>query len=327
MGGSSSFGGSLTKEAHAHEIKTSVVVPAPPEFFASADIALKVEVSCSSACDLRDGTVKIVSRDGAVVKEAKLVTFDGKTNQTAEIEIKAPTKAGENAWKTLFPAQEKEGIKHAESSAQFSFTVKPHPTSMKVLDFPDPVAVGQEFSVKVGVKCSAGCKLANRGLGVYTANGAKVGTGVVGDVQLPGETALWLAELKLKAPEVEGRARWTVMFPKSDLEPPHDESSCFFDFGIGGHPDQVVTVEVVDRDTKLPVKDAQVLLRPTVYRGYAYSSRTNEAGVARIGAGREEYQLYVSGNGKEFFLPIVNVAGDMTIKAEVFVQERHPWDY
>jgi len=305
----------VTAEVEAHETTTSMAKAPLAEVHGSTDMALKVKVSCSSGCDLWGGTVKITAQDGAVAKEAVLVSFDGSANQTDEFMVKAPFEPGEYTWTALFPARERKGILHEESSAPFSFVVKQHATSAEVWDVPSPIAVGEEFRINVGVKCSAHCNLAGQGIEIYDHQGAKVATGALGDVPRPGTPALYWAEVDLKAPGIEGRHRWTVKFPEPDLELTHEEASCAFAFVTGRQPECVVTIQVVDKDTETPNENAQVRLRPRMYRGSTYLTRTDEGGVARLKVPRGTYQLYVWGDEYEKIVPSVKVDSDLTIKA------------
>jgi hypothetical protein len=86
----------------------------------------------------------------------------------------------------------------------------------------------------------------------------------------------------------------------------------------------VVTIEVIDAETQTAMKDADVVLRPLIYRGNAYRSRTDDGGVARLSVPKDEYQLYVSGDGKEYFLPTVEIVSDITIKAELLIPNFDP---
>ena len=72
----------------------------------------------------------------------------------------------------------------------------------------------------------------------------------------------------------------------------------------------MVTVEAIDKDTKAPIKNAQVILHP--YRGY-----TDEYGVASAMVPKDGYELYVSKYDYEEFQTTIEVAGDVTIKAEL----------
>jgi hypothetical protein len=317
----------VTGEVEAHETSMSMVKAALAELNAGTDIPLKVRVSCSSACDLRGKIVRIITQDAVVTKEIELVTFDEAVNETDEFVVKAPIEPGEYMWTAVFPAQEKEGVLHEESSVPVSFIVKPHATSIAVWDVPSPIASGDEFRIKVGVKCSADCELTGEEVEIYDHEGAKVATGTLGDVPSSGATALSCAEVELKAPSIESRYRWTVRFPKPDLELPHEEASCTFAFATARQPEHVVTIEAIDKDTRTPIKNAHVLLRPRLYRGCHYRNRTDDGGVARVSVPKGDYQLYVKGDYKRIYLPTVKVASDVTIKAELSVIEREWWEY
>ena len=301
----------MTEEIQAHETSTSMVQAAPTELAAGVDIALRVKVSCPSACDLRGKIVKIIAQDAVVAKEIYLTQFY-EINETDTLIVKAPTKPGEYTWTAVFPAQEKEGVLHEESSTPFSFIVKPHATSMAVWDVASPIVFNAKFKLKVGVRCSADCKLTDKQIEIYDQEGAKVATEKLGDVPWPGTNTLYWAEVELKAPGTEGYYRWEVKFPKLDLELPHEEASCTFGFATARPPEHMVTVEVIDKDTKTPIKNADILLHP--YRGY-----TDERGMARLMVPKGEYELYVSKNEYETFQTTVKVASDVAVKAELLV--------
>ena len=303
----------MAGKVKAHETSVSMAKSALAELNAGTDMALEVKVSCPSACDLRGKIVKIVAQDAAVVKEIQLTDFEGTGNETDEFVVKAPIKPGGYTWTAVFPAQEKEGVLHEESSAAFSFIVKPHATSMAVWDVPSPIAFGDEFRIKVGVRCSANCRLTDKKIEIYDNEGAKVATGTLGGVPWSATSALYWAEVDLEAPGMEGYYRWEAKFPKPDLELPHEGASYTFAFGTARPPEHLVTVEVIDKDEKTPIKNAHVLLHP--YRGY-----TDERGMAKIGVTKGEYKLWISKEDRyETFQTTVKVASDVAVKAELLV--------
>ncbi len=85
-----------------------------------------------------------------------------------------------------------------------------------------------------------------------------------------------------------------------------------------------MTIEVVDKDTKTPIKNAHVRLRPHMYRGSTYLTHTDEGGVARLDVPRGNYQLYVWDDRYEKILPTVKVGSELTIKAELS-DPLHSW--
>jgi hypothetical protein len=56
-------------------------------------------------------------------------------------------------------------------------------------------------------------------------------------------------------------------------------------------PDHVVTVEVIDKDSKTPLSNAFVTLLPS--GGFPYRNRTDDAGVARVSVPKGAYKLYI----------------------------------
>jgi hypothetical protein len=199
--------------------------------------------------------------------------------------------------------------------------VKAHETSITVWDVPSPTAFGTEFRIKVGVKCSAECKLTGKEIEIYDHEGVKVATTTLGDVPWPATSALYWTEVELKAPSIEGRYRWTVKFPEPDLELPHERASRTFTFGVARQPEHVITIEVIDEDTKASLKDAHVLLRPTIYKGYHYRVRTDGSGMAKVSMPKGDYQLYASQGDKEAGRRI-KVNGDATIRIELLPAEK-----
>lgn len=307
------------EEANVHNITLSMAKAPAAEVDAGAIIGLQARVSCPSACDLRGKIVRIMTQDAVVVKEIHLTQYYD-INETDTLIVKAPTKPGVYTWTAVFPAQEKEGVLHQESSAPFSFTVKSHhATSMAVWDLASPIAVGDRFRMKVGVKCSADCRLTDKQIEIYDHEGAKVATEKLGDVPWPDTGTLYWAEVELESPGTEGYYRWTVKFPEPDLEPPHGAAAHTFAFRSVRPPERAVTVEVLDKDTKTPIKNADVLLHP--YRGC-----TDERGIARLMVPEGKYKLYVSKNKYRTLQKTVKAAGDVTIKAKLLPRPPRPAD-
>jgi hypothetical protein len=300
----------VTEEIQAHKTRASMAKAGLAELDAGSAMALKVRIACSSACDLRGTIVKIITQDATVVEKIELVSFDEAANETDEFVVKAPTKPGKYTWTAVFAAQEKQGLLHEESSATFSFIVKPHTTSIAVWDVPSPIAFGHEFRIKVGVNCSAECRLTNQKIEIYDHEGVQVATGTLGASPWSATGALYWAEVELKAPGTAGLYTWTVKFPQPDLELAHEGAAYTFAFLTASPPEHVVTVEVIDQDAKTPIKDAYVLLHP--YRGYS-----DECGVTKLYVPKGKYELQVLRHHYKDLQTTVEVASDLAVKAEL----------
>ncbi len=304
----------MTEQVQSHSTKIEMLLPVPSQVEAGADIPLKIKVTCASGCDLQGLTVQIVGPDAAVLKEMALTGLDGTTNMTDEFVIKAPTLPGEYTWTATFPAQEKEGVLHAASSAPFAFTVKPHETSITVWDIPSPIGFGAEFRAKVGVRCSAGCALAGQKIQVHDHAGAVAGVGALGDTPWSDSGALYWTEVTLAAPVTEGVYNWSVKFSRPDLELPHEPATDTFAFATARPPEHAVTVKVVDQATRKPLKYALVSF---LSQGAPYRNRTDDAGMTHLSVPTGEYKVYVSMRDYLDWETTTQVSGDVTIHAEL----------
>ncbi len=297
-------------QVYEHETSISMVAPYPAAVDAGTEMALNVSVSCSEGCDLRGKTVEIIADQGDVIGEIELAELGETANETGEFVVKAPTAPGSHTWAAVFRAHEKQDVLHKECSAPFTFTVKPHVSSIAVWDISSPIVVDTKFKVKVGVRCSIDCSLAGSMIEIYDQEGGKVGSGELGGDPWKGTNALYWTEVDLAAPSTEGYYTWQAKFPKPNLALAHEAASFTFGFITARQPEHQVKVDVIDKNTKNPIDGAYVLMSP-------YRNHTNEDGVATVGVARGEYELQVSKPDYRPFQTTVNVCGDMVIRAEL----------
>ena len=295
----------------------SLIEPAS-QVVAGSDLVLKVKVACPVKCNLQRGKIRVADDSGAIVKEVQLASFDESANETVEFAVQTPNNPGVYTWIVAFTAEEKDGILHEESAVPFSFVVKPHTTSMVVWDVPSPIVLNSKFAIKVGVKCSAECKLAGQAITICDHEQTPVATARLSDAVLSASSPLHWAEVELQAPGAEGYFDWTARFAKPDLELAHEGASSSFSFGIVQPPEHVVTVEVIDHVEKTPIANAQVILHP-------YQGICDEHGIARIWVTKGEYKLWILINEKYLkYRTKVNVASDIEIKAELLAAPEDP---
>lgn len=197
-----------------------------------------------------------------------------------------------------------------------------HGVDVTVSAVPSNVVIGEEFSIRVGVQCSAGCNTAGQEVEVYDHLGTRLVTARLG--QTPGTEGSSAVTVTLRAPSVEGRYRWTVEYLASDLEVPHEEARSTFAFAAATRSEHVVTVEALTKEDGEPIPEARLVLRPHVYQGSRYSSRTDETGVGRVHVPKGVYQLYVTGGLHEKLVPTVVVDDDVTIQV-VLTEPIHSW--
>jgi hypothetical protein len=303
----------------AHGRRICAVEVSPSQVDAGAELTLAVRVSCPNCCDLAGQSVSIRKRNGTELTSAPLSELDGERYVTSAITLRAPLEVGEHIYRAVLAAQEKDGVLHEETSAEFSFVVVPHEASVNVWGLPSAIAAGERFRFKVGVKCSAGCKLAGRKLSIFDHEGAQVAEAQLVDDVWPGTGALYFAEVEALAPLQIGDFEWRVETPGSD-EVPHAAGSCSFAVKIVSPPDHEVTVEAFDSEQQTPVKGAHVLLHP--YRAF-----TDESGVARVKVAGGRYTLVVSGFRYVAYEGVVDVTDDVTIRAELTSEPEGEEDY
>ena len=181
----------------------------------------------------------------------------------------------------------------------------PHGTSVVVWDVPSAIVAGERFRIKVGIKCSSGCHLANTDFGIYDEEGAQVVTGTLPDERWPGTTGLYVAEIELEAPAGEGLYTWSVRG--------HAEGFASFGVRVVSAPECLVRVEAVDHISQTPISGARVIMHP-------YQAVTDERGVAEVRVAKGAYKLFVSQTRYLTFALPVDVTADMTTRAELDVE-------
>jgi hypothetical protein len=301
---------------------------------AGAEMTLQGQVSCSPACDLRGHTLLVKDQAGADSGSVELTEFDGKTNGTREFVVKAPFKPGEYVWSAICPAVVKEDVSYPEASTPISFTVTAHATNVVAWDIPSAIVAGERFRIKVGMKCFNECDLTNSDFGIYdhglegsgigdpgSKEGRRVATGTLSGDCWPGTTGLYVAEVELEAPAAEGLYTWSVHGPSTGLGAsagsgvgiPHAEGSVSFGVRVVSHPEYLVTVETVDKESQTPLSGARVVMHP-------YKAVTDERGVAEMRVAKGAYKLFVSQTRYLTFGLPVEVDADMTARAELDVE-------
>ena len=277
----------MEEYTHDHEITISLVQEPPAEIAAGVDTVIVVQVVCSEGCDLRGNTGSVVTHEHELIKEFYINQFFG-VNQTDALLIRAPLDPGEYTWSIVYPEQEKDGIIHSEASVSATFTVmEQHQTSIAVWDVDSPVVSGELMKLKVGVRCSANCQLAGKEVVILDYQGTVVASETLGTDLWPNTTALYWTEVEFQPPAIEGIFTWSASFPEQNLEDSHFGSSTTFGFEIVKKPDCVISLEVTEQETGLPINGADVVLQP--YRG-----RTDNRGNARFEVANGYYQIYVT---------------------------------
>lgn len=282
---------------------------------AGAGMILHAEVSCTPPCDLRGHNLVIKDQAGTDAGIIELSEFDGEANSAGSLKIMAPLQPREYIWSALCPAYSTQDIFYAETSADISFTVKPHAIRVLAWDIPTAVVGGEKFNMKIGIKCSGDCQLANEEFGVedfeiYDHNGAEVATGRISGELWPGTAGLYFTEVELNAPASEGLYNWSVKCSGTVGEIPHAEGTASFGLRVVGPPEYLVSVEAIDKDRQTPMRGVRVVMHP-------YMGVSDENGIAKIRVAKGAYQLFVAQTSYLTLGLPVEVTEDMSVRAEL----------
>jgi hypothetical protein len=301
----------MTKNVKTHSANLELSEPAPAELSVGSDFVLQVKVSCPAGCDLGAMPLAVTGPDGQVA------TFGPGSDQEAapgevaprEIALTAPQQVGEHVWVVRFLPQERAGIRHEECTLPVHVRTMPHATSLAVWAVPSPVVMGEKFSIKVGAKSAAAFDLKGKKIAISNQAGAVIAQGNLGDAPWPGTSALYWTEVEMTAPEQEGMFWCAVNFAAADIETPHDAASSKFSVAIVRPPEHRLTVEVLEKDTKAPIEDAQVRLG-------AYRAATDPSGRAEVAMPKGTYDLTVWKVGYDAPSQIVDISDDISIQVE-----------
>jgi hypothetical protein len=308
------------KATRMHGRRNCAVEVSPSEVDAGAELTVTARVSCPNGFDLRGQSVSIREQNDTELATAELTEFDGATNATSAFILRAPLEVGEHIYRAVLAANEKDGVLQEETSTEFSFVARPHAMSVNVWGLPSAIAAGECFGLKVGIKCSAECKLAGRPLSIFDHEGAQVGEANLLDDVWPGTSALYFAEVEAQAPLTTGDHEWHAEAPGSEQGVPHAAGSFTFTIKVVRPPDHEVTVEAFDSEKQTPIKGAHVLLHP-------YRALTDERGMAKVRVAKGCYRLFVSGFQYIAHQSIIDVAGDVTTRAELTLEPEGEEDY
>ena len=296
---------------------TCTVEVSPDEADAGADITLNVEVAYSGKESLRAPRVSIRDGEGAELARAELTEAEDDNAYVAEdIVVAAPRSAGDCVYRAVVLAADKDGDWQEQASADVRFTVKAHAAALNTWDAPSAIVAGSRFKFMVGVRCSAGCRLAGQGLAIVDQQGAQVGEAKLGSEIWPETDALYVAEVEAEAPPSPGAHQWEVRTGTWDCELPHEAGAVAMSLRVVAAPDCEVTVEAVDKEQQTPIKDARVVIHP-------YRAVTDENGVARVKVTKGRYDIYVSAAKYVSISTSADVTADMITRAELDADR--PW--
>ena len=153
-----------------------------------------------------------------------------------------------------------------------------------------------------------------------TADFVTIGEGRPGETPWPGTSALYVADLELAAPAVEGTLAWSACFPATQPGLPHEPVLATFSFRTARPPEHRITVKVTDKNTEAPLDNVDVRLG-------SYGAVTDAHGMASLELPGGTYNLDAWKVGYETRPKTVEVGQDLMIQVEaVCSPEKDPDD-
>jgi hypothetical protein len=192
--------------------------------------------------------------------------------------------------------------------------MEPHATRIVVWDVPSAVECGTAFTLKVGVKCAVECGGAARRIEISNEHGRGVAAATVGDVPFAGTSALYFAELELRAPVIEGLHDWEArvadVVDVATGRVTHTAAAAPVHVRAVPQPECLIRVVAIDGRSRLPITGAKVVVHP-------YRALTNAEGVAEFRVPKGAYRLFVTGRDRFPFRSDGEISADVTIRAEL----------
>jgi hypothetical protein len=264
----------------------------PDKVDAGAVMTIAGKILCTPAQALDGAALSIRDHQGAEVTRIPVDAFDGETNTTASVSLKAPKAPGRYIWSAQLIAAT--GVSSAlalpPEQTRFEIVIVPHATRLMIWDVPSAVEIGQQFSVKIGLKCSSGCDMSGRRIVIRDHAGNQAGTAALTGARWLGSDDLQVAELELSAPGTEELYSWHAYALPDNADPQHSEAKTGFAVRAVALANCTVRIEAVDKKTDVPLPNMNVVMHP--YRG-----RTDASGTADIRVAQGTYSVFVSGQG------------------------------
>jgi len=298
------------RATNRHKTNISLLETVSSEVEANSNLTIKAKVLCVSGCNLQGDKIKIVDLQGEQIAEVELQSAGETVGGVAEFTVQVPKMPGEQTWKIVYFAQQREDTLHEESSVELSFKVRPHRISLSAWEIPSPVNKGEKFRIKIGAKCLAGCSLAGLPIVILDDSKNRVVEGRLGEEVLPQTEGIYWTEQELTAPADEELHKWVVESFLSELEVPHQANTVSFSFRTVKAPEHTVTIEVTNRDDHTPLEAANIMLG-------LHRAVTDEQGRATLSVPGGRQKLYVA---KDDYLSIekeLDITEDTTVKIEM----------
>jgi hypothetical protein len=307
------------------------IVEPQKEYPVGAETALIVNVRCPEGCDLSGGMILIGDEGDRTIAEQYLTSFEegqGVTT-TGSFSVQIPPEPGEHTWTIVYFPKGSDAAtdedtettifaSHAIVQAEYRFRANTHITGMTVYREYQPVEVGKDYVITVGVECLAGCSLLGQRLNVF-CEGELLATAEVGE---PAGvlSKLYQAVITLTAPDDVGLYELRCSIDPDGLGLAHTSNECKHYVTTRLSSQCRLDVTVVNSESREPLADASLTMRPT--GGYPSWWCTNNEGKVSIDAAWGEHTITASCENYEYATETVVLS-----KGQEVVGLTMPMDY
>jgi hypothetical protein len=188
-----------------------------------------------------------------------------------------------------------------------------HNTTLAVWDVASPVVIYRFARIKVGAKCSAGCRLTGEQIELRDEAGRTIARAVLGDAAWPGTSGLYWTELEFVAPPPAATHSWI-------LSSEHGDARSEFAFITVDPPEHSLTIRARDKNSQTPVAGVEVRLG-------VYRASSDDRGVATLELPRGSYTLNAWKLGYEQFSIAVDVTNNLAIDIELAIEHEPAQPY
>lgn len=254
--------------------------PAPGE-----ELLLSLSCSDPQQGDLLIGRDLVLEdADGTERLRAPVVSGDDGAPHVEPVAVLAPVEPGVHDWTARLDPPLDDG----PDGHPLRLTVGLHRPAVSLFQLPRGVARGDDFTLRVGIKCPFGCDPAGWEFEILDETGTQRAAGSVGQEPWPGTEGVCHAEVTLKAPDSDGWTDWRVRAVARDTPCGHAAHAVPLRVHVTPPADLRLTVRARDGETGAPVAGLKVVAHP-------HDAQTDAEGVAVLDLPRGSYRLFVSG--------------------------------
>ncbi|MDR3052265.1 MAG: hypothetical protein LBU48_00185 [Coriobacteriales bacterium] len=290
---------------------------------------LIIQVRCPEHCNLSGGILLIGDESDQIIAEQYLTCFDKEhgVNTTGAFPVQIPTEPGTYTWTVAFfpkgdgsaddedASTSEDGaaaggaresvsagtgiaaaVTHAAVQAEFCFTANKHVTGMTVHREYQPVEIGKNYVITVGVECLTGCSLLGQKVEVFCQDELLATAELQEPVGISPK--LYRAEITLTAPDTLGLYELRCCVKPEGLGLAHTANECLHYLTTGLASQCRIAITAVDAESLKPLADVSLTSRPA--GGYPSLCCTDSAGRASIDAPWGEITLTASCENYEY---------------------------